>query len=101
MKGMNARAYIQKLDEAPVIQQILASPRQVSYIRKYVDDLRIKFPDVSDSDMGWLLQWISEFVMTAWDQHGPAANAPVLMMTFAVMSRELLLLEAAPETPKE
>src|ERR1017187_7718491 len=61
----DARAYISELDKAEVTQAIIHDPSQVAAIRSYVDDLRCKFPDVSDSDIGWMVQWVSSFILTA------------------------------------
>ena len=97
----NAKAFIEQLDQAPVVQAIMNDPNQVSAIRAYVDDLRKNFPGVSDSDLGWIVQWVSGFIMNASIQHGIGATPDRMMMTFAVMSRELLLLEAAPVTPDD
>jgi len=92
----DARAYIRELDKAEVTQAIMSDAGQVATIRAYVDDLRLNFPDVSDSDIGWLVQWVSTFILRAFEQHRDLATPQSLMMTFAIMSRELLLLEAAP-----
>jgi hypothetical protein len=97
----DARAYISELDKAEVTQAIIHDPSQVAAIRSYVDDLRCKFPDVSDSDIGWMVQWVSSFILTAQQQHGDKVTAESMMMTFALMSRELLLLEASPSAPDD
>ena len=97
----DARAYIDELDKAAVTQAIMSDAGQVAAIRVYVDDLRCKFPDVTDSDLGWLIQWVSGFVLAAQQQHGQKVTAESMMMTFALMSRELLLLEAAPGAPDD
>ena len=122
MTDRDARAYISELDKAEVTQAIIHDPSQVAAIRSYVDDLRCKFPDVSDSDIGWMVQWVSSFILTAqqqhgdkvrmkllthWtiltaqQQHGDKVTAESMMMTFALMSRELLLLEASPSAPDD
>ncbi len=97
----NAKAYIAKLDEADVVQVIMSDPHQVDAIRSYVDDLRMKFADVSDTDLGWISLWFSEFIMSAYSQHGENTTPQAMMITFAIMSRELLLLEAETGTTED
>ncbi len=99
MTERDARTYIQELEKAPSSVTVLRDPVMMDLIRNYVDELRRQFGEVSDSDLGWMTAWFTEFIMNSVTRYGEVAGlCDSLMLTFAMMSRELLLLESAPET---
>jgi hypothetical protein len=77
------------------VQTCLSSPKQMSGLREYADQLRIAFPEVSDSDLGRLLVWMGEFVIKAARRYGTENATPErLMFTFSMTAMELLGLDA-------
>jgi hypothetical protein len=55
--------------------------------------MRVKFPDVTDADLGRALVWAADFISGCIAKYGEQVTLGTLVTTFAVTALELLQLE--------
>lgn len=88
-----AKTWAAYLDQSPSVQHHMSNPESMESIRKYADSLRMRLPDVSDTDLGKMLVWVSDFMARAQDKYGADIPIGSIVMSLSVTAREIMKID--------